>query len=327
MKVAITGATGHLGGAIVRELNHRHYQVRALARSATEDFFDAIPIEWILGDLQNKQALNQLMERCDAVIHSAGLISINGDQNGMVHLVNVEGTRNIMEAAKNAGVKRIIHISSIQAYQQKPSDEILDETRSKTTDDSFAYDRSKRDGENIALSYASDQMEVIVVNPSSIVGPFDYKPSKLGHAILQIANGKMPFVLDGGTDYCDVRDLAHAIVNALTMGRNGECYILCGKWHSLKDLAQIVGKSIGREFNPIALPRLFAWAGLPFDAISAAINKQEPIITREAIVAVTDGNRKMSSLKARKELEYNPRPLTETINDLCEWFKKNGYLE
>lgn len=327
MKVAITGATGHLGGAIVRELHRRQHAIQALSRSEVPNQFENIPIEWNMGDLQNKSALAALMNSCDAVIHSAGLISIDGDQGGLVPLVNVEGTREIMEAAKSADIKRVVHISSIQAYQQTPSNEILDESRPKTSDHSFAYDRSKRDGENIALSYASDQMEVIVVNPTSIVGPYDFKPSKLGHAIIQMYKGQMPFVLDGGTDYCDARDLAHAIVNALSMGKSGESYLLSGKWYSLKELAQMVGHVTGKKINPTALPTVFAWMGLPFTALTAWIKKEEPLITREAIVAVTKGNRKISSAKAQKELQYNPRPLNETIMDVCDWFKKNGYLE
>ncbi len=327
MKVSITGATGHLGGVIARELHHRQYDIKALLRSEVPDNFQEIPIEWVKGDLQNKEALSKLMDTCDAVIHSAGLISIHGDQGGKVPLTNVEGTRNIMDAAKAAGVNRVIYISSIQAYQQKPSNEILDENRPKATDQSFAYDRSKRDGENIALSYVSNEMEVIVVNPTTIVGPFDYKPSKLGQAIIQIYSGKLPFVLNGGTDYCDVRDLAHAIVNGLTMGRSGESYLLGGKWHSLKELAKTIEACTGKKIKVTSLPTIFAWIGLPFEAITARIKNKEPIMSREAIVAVTDGNRHISSAKARNELQYKTRPLHESIKDLCDWFKKNGYLE
>lgn len=326
MKVALTGATGHLGGAIIRELNARQYSIKALIRTDVPDKFDGIPIEWVKGDLQNKETLAALMASCDVAIHSAGLISINGDQGGLVPLTNVEGTRNVMEAAKEAGVKRVIHISSIQAYQQRPSNKTLDESRSKTTDDSFAYDRSKRDGEKIALSY-TDQMEVLVVNPTSIVGPFDFKPSKMGQAIIQMYTGKLAYVLNGGIDFCDVRDLAHAIVNGLTMGKSGESYLLSGKWYSLKDLAHKVGKSKGQDIKATALPSVFAWIGLPFSALVARLKDEEPLITREAIVAVTAGNRLISSLKAQKELQYNPRPLNETIKDVCDWFMKNGYLE
>ncbi len=326
MKIALTGATGHLGGAIVRELHARQHSIKALVRADAPDIFDGISIEWIRGDLQNKEALSKLMESCDAVIHSAGLISIHGDQGGLVPLTNVVGTRNVMDAAHKAGVKRVVHISSIQAYEQKPSNAILDENRPKTSDNSFAYDRSKRDGENIALSYATDQMEVIVVNPTSIVGPYDFKPSKLGKAIIQIYNRKLPFVLKGGTDYCDVRDVAYAIVNGLTMGKSGESYLLSGKWLSLKNLSQTVGERTGQKIKTTALPPVLAWIGLPFSTLTAWIKNEEPLISREAIIAVTDGNRHISSAKAQKELQYKPRPFDETIKDVCAWFMKNGYL-
>ncbi len=327
MKVALTGATGHLGGALVRELHARDYTIRALVRTQPPDIFENIPVEWVTGDLLDDHALDNLTSSCDALIHSAGLISIRGEQGGKVRQINVEGTGRLMTAAKKNGIRRVVHISSIQAYQQTPSHVLLDESSPKTTDDAFAYDRSKRDGENLALSFASDQMEVIVVNPTSIIGPYDYKPSRMGKALIQMGQGKLPFVLKGGTDFCDARDLAHAIVNGLTIGRSGESYLLSGHWHSLKELGERVGQHTGHGKKTIALPLVFAWMGLPFTSLASRMTGEEPVITREAIVAVRDGNRHISSEKAKRELGYTPRPFEVMVRDVCDWFLKNGYLE
>ncbi len=326
MKVAITGATGHIGGVIVRELLHRGHTVKALVRGYDTKSLDGLDVEKIHGDLHDITSLKHLMESCDALIHAAALISIDGDMHGLVHRTNIEGTRHVMDAAKAAGIKRVIHISSVHAYSQHPLAEIMDEQRAPAGDNTFAYDRSKRDGQALALSYASPDMEVLVVNPTSVVGPYDFKPSKLGQAIINMSTGKLPFVFQGGFDFCDGRDVATAIVNALTMGRSGEAYLLGGGWHSLSEFGQILSEVSGHKNKPIALPTILGWIGLPFIKVFARMTKAEPLYTNEALVAVAEGNRHINCTKAKTELNYTSRPLRESLSDTCLWFSENGYL-
>lgn len=326
MKVAITGASGHIGGLIVRELHARDYAIKALVRSTDQKSLEGLPIEYVKGDLNDPFALQQMMETCDYLIHAAAMISIDGDMNGLVHKTNVEGTRAVMDAAKAAGIKRVIHISSIHAYAQKPVHEPLDELRELVSEPTFAYDRSKRAGQEIALSYASADMEVLAVNPTSVVGPFDFKPSKLGQAIINMTSGKLPFVFAGGFDFCDVRDISHAVVNALHMGKSGDTYLLSGRWYSLSAFASILADVSGKKNNPIALPTTLAWMGLPFIKALAYITGEEPLYTNEALVAVKDGNRLINSGKAKAALNYTNRSLEESLRDTVEWFRKNGYL-
>ena len=326
MKVAITGATGHIGGLIVRELQARNYAIKALVRSTDQKSLEGLPIEYIKGDLNDQDALKQLMASCDYLIHAAAVISIDGDMKGLVHKTNVDGTRAVMEAAKAAGIKRVIHLSSVHAYHQKPIHEILDEQRELVPDPTFAYDRSKREGQQIALSYASAEMEVLAVNPTSVLGPFDFKQSKLGQAIINMHSGKLPFVFAGGFDFCDARDIAHAVVNALHQGRSGEAYLLGGSYHSLTEFATTLAEVSGKKSKPIALHPFIARLGLPFIKGLAIVTKQEPLYTNEAIVAVTDGNRHISHAKASAELNFSPRPLADSLRDTVEWFRKNGYL-
>jgi len=326
MKVAITGATGHIGGVIVRELLHRGHAVKVLVRGNDNKSLNELDVEKVQGDLHDDHALQKLMESCDALIHAAALISIDGDMKGLVHRTNVVGTRQVMEAAKAAGVKRVIHISSVHAYSQHPLDEIMDERRAPAGDNTFAYDRSKRDGQALALSYASAEMEILVVNPTSVVGPYDFKPSKLGQAIINMSTGKLPFVFKGGFDFCDGRDVAHAIVNALTMGKSGEAYLLGGGWHSLSEFGQILSEVSNYKNKPIALPTILGWIGLPFIKIWANITKTEPLYTNEALVAVSEGHRHINCTKAKTELKYSARPLRESLHDTYQWFSENGYL-
>jgi len=326
MKVAITGASGHIGGLIVRELLERKHTIKVLVRGNEPKSLEGLNVETIQGDLDNSNALKHLMESCDALIHAAALISIDGGMKGLVHRTNVEGTRHVMDAAKAAGIKRVIHISSVHAYAQHPLDEIMHEHRAPAGDDTFAYDRSKRDGQALALSYASSDMEVLVVNPTSVVGPFDFKPSKLGQAIINMSTGKLPFVFKGGFDFCDGRDVANAIVNALTMGRSGEAYLLGGGWYSLSEFGQILSEVSTYKNKPIALPTSLGWIGLPFIKILARITKSEPLYTNEALVAVAEGNRHINCAKAKTELQYSARPLRESLHDTYQWFSENGYL-
>jgi dihydroflavonol-4-reductase len=243
-----------------------------------------------------------------------------------VQKTNIEGTRNVMEAAKTCEIKRVIHISSIHAYQQKPIHDSLDEFREKTNEQAFAYDRSKKESETLALSFASASMDVLVMNPTSIIGPHDYKPSKMGRAIIELCTGKLPFILSGGFDFCDGRDVSVAVVNALSMGRNGESYLLSGKWHSIRDVPSMLSAASGQKINVINLPLFLGWVGLPFITLYGRLRKEEPLYTNEALVAIADGNRCISSAKACTELKYHARSLEETLRDTYNWFLENRYL-
>ena len=227
---------------------------------------------------------------------------------------------------KESGVKRVIHISSIHAHEQAPDRELLDETRTLVSEKSFAYDRSKRAGQEIALSFNSDGMEVLVMNPTSIIGPYDTKPSRMGKVIIDLHRGKLPFVFSGGFDFCDGRDVAIAIVNGLNMGRAGENYLLGGKWHSFGQVSEYIGLAAGKKIKPFSLPVFIGTLGLPVVHLMGWINKSEPLYTNEALVAIAEGNRCISSEKAKKGLGYSIRPFEETIRDTISWYKQNGYL-
>lgn len=326
MKVALTGVTGHLGSTVLREMHARQYMVRALVRNEDHRSCVGITVELIVGDILKKDSLVRLMEGCDAVIHSAAYISINGDPYGIVHRTNVEGTRNVMEMAKQCGVKRLIHVSSIHAFKQSPREEVLDELRERVDGRAFAYDQSKRAGQEIALAMNQDAMEVLVMNPTAIIGPYDFKPSKAGQMIIDLLTGDLPFVIQGGFDFCDCRDVADAIVNGLTMGKAGECYLLSGKWHSLPELVSILSDVGGKRIRVFSSSPLLARAGLPFVRMLSWITKKEPLYTNEALAAILEGNVNISSAKAARDLQYHPRPFHETLRDTFLWFRESGYL-
>ncbi|MFM6925347.1 MAG: NAD-dependent epimerase/dehydratase family protein [Ferruginibacter sp.] len=327
MKVALTGATGHVGAALLQELTKRNIRVKALIRGTDTRTCTGLSVEIIKGDILDTDALARLMQDCDAVIHGAAVISVNGDVAGLMQQTNVNGTQRVVDTALKAGIKRFIHISSIHAFKQQPEIDILDETAAPADEKSYPYGRSKYASQQIALSANNKGMEVLVISPTSIIGPYDYKPSLMGKAIIDLYKGRLPFIFDGGFNYCDGRDVAGAIVNALSMGKPGEVYLTGGEWHSLKELTQVLSKVSSKKVQPVALSLFAGKLGLPFVKLLAAVTRKEPLYTNEVLDALFKDNRNISSNKAKAALNYCSRPFEETIHDTFHWFKNNGYLD
>ena len=327
MKVALTGAAGHLGAAILQELTKRNIPVKALIRGNDTRTCTGLPVEIIKGDMMDAGALTRLVEDCDTVIHCAAVISLNGDPKGLIHKTNVAGTQLVIDNALQAGIKRLIHISSIHAFKQQPQVEVLDETAAPADEKSYAYGRSKYAGQQIALAANDNGMEVLVVNPTSIIGPYDFKPSLMGKAIIDLYKGRLPFIFNGGFNYCDSRDVANAIVNATGMGKPGEIYLLGGEWYSLKELVQFLSTASSKKLNPVGLSLVAGKLGLPFIKLLAAVTNKEPLYSTEVLDALFKDNRVISSNKAKAALLYTSRPFDETIHDTFHWFKNNGYLD
>lgn len=324
--IGITGTTGHLGTSIIPLLESKEYKVRALQYNCDLPF-SLKNAEIIRGSLFDLPSLNELVIGCDVVIHCAAKISINSNKDTSVYDTNVNGTKNIFNAAKEANVKKFIYISSIHAYNQVPVDEILNESRLYCDNSSALYDQSKRDAQKFVLNQETGSMETVVLNPTSVIGPHDYKPSLMGKAIIELYNGNIPSLVRGGFDFCDVRDVAEGIVSAIENGRNGHGYLLSGKWCSLSDLNQTIIDVKGSTRRIPTLPPWLAYLGLPFINMMAFLKKTEPLYTKESLDTLINGNKNISSLKATQELGYTNRPLSETILDSINWFKQEGYLK
>lgn len=326
MKIALTGASGHLGGVVLKKLLEKGHQVKAMVFH-DHHIMDQLPVEQVNGSVADIAALEKLMEGCDALIHCAGIISIHGDRDGRVRKTNVDGVRHVMEAARNAGIRRVVHISSIHAFNLVPCDQPMDETRESCGPNGHAYDQSKRDGQRIALSFQSDTMDVLVMNPTSMLGPPDYKPSLMGQAICDIYSRRIPALFKGGFDFVDVRDCADAIINALTMGTPGTNYLLSGKWYSLRELRDTIRQVSGTRIRIPFIPAWLARVGLPFIKLYAYLTGSEPLYTVESIDALVYSNRYISSARAKSELGFKPRPLAETLTDALAWYKDNHVID
>lgn len=316
----MTGVTGHIGANLYPLLLEHGHDVRCLVRNT-----DAAIPSTIIGDISDELAVDELACGMDIVIHLAAKISISGNHNGEVWETNAIGTRNLSQACLRHRVRKLIHISSIHVYDPVPLDLELDETRpyvSKGT----AYDRSKIDAELAVQMCAAEGLDTIILSPTSILGPNDTRPSLLGSAIIDIARGRLPALSPGGYDFVDVRDVARAILSAITNGTSGERYLLSGTWVSIKELARIIGEVNGTDVVQRTLPFGLLKLVTPFSEFAAKITGTEPRLTRESIHALQYSNRKISHARATAELNFTPRPLRETINDTLDYFREMGMI-
>ncbi|HTX87650.1 MAG TPA: NAD-dependent epimerase/dehydratase family protein [Bacteroidales bacterium] len=326
MIIAVTGANGHVGVNLCKALKEAGHEVRALTHQ--NDYalrhIDVTPVK---GDLLVKETLIPFVGGADIVFHLAAKISIRGDRDGSVTRLNIEGTRNIVEASRNARVKRLIHFSSIHAFNHEPLDEVLNETRPLVGDDGFAYDRSKAEGERIVRQAAAEGMDALVLSPTAIIGPMDFEPSLTGKAFLELYHRQIPALVPGGYNWVDVRDVVSAAIAAIEKGRTGEKYLVAGTWRSIGEVARLIEKQTGSKTTKVIMPFWVARVGLPFITLYSRITGADPLYTSESLEIISKGSRHISNEKARKELGFNPRPLEDTIADIFQWFAEAGYLK
>ncbi|MCX6250714.1 MAG: NAD-dependent epimerase/dehydratase family protein [Bacteroidetes bacterium] len=325
MKIAVTGANGHVGVNLCDALINNGHFVRALSHKK-DNGLKHIKAEIVTGDLLNKDSIRNFIDGSDIVFHLAAKISIRGDADGSVRKINVEGTKNILELSRESRVQRFIHFSSIHAFHHGPNDELLDENTPLVGEDAFSYDRSKADGEKIVNEAVKDGFNAVILSPTAIIGPMDYEPSLMGKALLQLYHNQIPSLVPGGYNWVDVRDVVNAAISAIDRGRTGEKYLLGGHYHNLREVASIIYKQTGKKIVQIVSPFWLAKVGLPFITAYSMLTKVDPLYTAESLKILEKSNKKISNLKARSELDFNPRPLEETIRDIFQWFKETGTI-
>ncbi|MFM7566647.1 MAG: NAD-dependent epimerase/dehydratase family protein [Flavobacteriales bacterium] len=324
-KVAVTGATGHIGIVVVQELLKRGFCVRVLIHQDAA-YFNGTEVECFKGDLSDASSMDAFLSGYDALIHLAGRVSIDGDKHGAVAWINVHCVHVLMASALRQQLKRVVHVSSIHAYDPLPSDKAMDENRAFVGDNGYAYDRSKRDGQQVVLGFCKQGLPALIVNPTSVIGPPENSLSLQGKAILQIYKGKIPAVFHGGYDWVDVRDVAHSLCNALYQGEIGQAYFLSGHYLTMQELIGLVAKIKGKPLPVIMLPVWLVRLSLPFVRGVAWLIRKPPLYTKESIQILREGNRFISHKKAREALQHHPRDLESTLRDLIHWFKEKGYL-
>jgi dihydroflavonol-4-reductase len=325
MTTVVTGANGHVGANLIRALLAQGRDVRALVHT-NRRAIESLNIDMVRGDVCDLPSLCEAFKDAEVVYHLAGHISISADEWSLCESTNVTGTRNVVEACLRCRVRRLVHFSSIHAFEQEPLDILLDESRTLVESrHGLPYDCSKAAGEKEIGKGVEQGLDAIIVNPTAIIGPYDYGPSYLGEALLNLARGKMPALVAGGFDWVDVRDVVEGAIRAEERAPTGAKYLLSGHWASVSDLATIVEEITGVPAPRLVFPLWLARIGAPFTAIFAQLTGKQPLYTSASIRALCS-NQNISHERATRDFGYHPRPLRETVVDTFRWFEENGYL-
>lgn len=332
MTVVVTGASGHVGSVLVRALLDRGERVRALVHRDRSGLA-GLDIEFVQASLHEPDSLRRAFAGAEVVYHAAGRVSVGNDWPALAE-TNIAGTRYVVNACLACGVRRLVHFSSIEALAGGAGDTLIDEDRPLVCNDRSEgvpgpwlppYARSKALGE-CEVRRGSDQgLDAVILYPTAILGPFDFRPSYVGQALLAFARGRLPAVVRGGFDWVDVRDVVAGALQAAASAPAGARYLLSGHWVSLLDVGRTVAALTGARPPLLALPLGVARAATPLMTAGARLTGRPPVFTRAALFAIASGG-KISHARASQDLGYQPRPFSETVAETLAWFGANGRL-
>jgi|APTNR8051073442_1049403.scaffolds.fasta_scaffold00447_20 dihydroflavonol-4-reductase len=328
MKVLLTGADGLLGSNIARELLHQGYEVKVfLLPETTSPTLKELPVERVYGNLLDAEAVRQVMRGCGAVIHAAAHTGVWPVRSELVRRVNINGARHVFDAALAEDVSRVVHISSASSFgfgtKEAPGTE---ESPFQGARYGLDYIDSKHQAQELALGYAHERsLPVIVINPTFMFGPYDARPSA-GRMILSVYEGKVPGYTRGGRNFAHARDVAKAAVNALRLGRVGECYIAGSQNLNYQEIFGKMSEVLSVRPPRIAMPN---WGILTVGALGSLSGKllgKEPVLSLQTARIALDGQY-YSPAKAIRELEMPQTPIETAIQESFAWHQANGYVK
>lgn len=327
MRALVTGATGFVGSAVARALSRAGWQVRALVRPGSDRRnLRGLAIETALGDLTDRSSLEAALEGCEALFHLAAEYRLWTPEPGLLYRANVEGTRNILDAARRSRVTRIVYTSSVATVGLPPDGSPGREDTPVRLEDMIGhYKRSKFLAEQLVREQARSGIPVVIVNPSTPIGPGDLKPTPTGQIVVDAARGRMPAYVDTGLNIVHVDDVAAGHLQALERGRPGERYILGGENLTLREILIEITRIAGRSPPRIRLPHA-AILPLAFVAEGWARLTRRP--TRITLEGVRMARHRMyfRSDKAAAELGYRWRAPAAAFEDAVSWFREQGLL-
>lgn len=325
--ILVTGATGHIGNVLVRRLVERGDRVRVLLWRGEDALpLEGLDVEQVSGDVLDLESLLGALAGVDLVYHLAGMVSIMPGANDLVRRVNVEGTLNVIVAALQTGVGRLVYTSSIHALLRAPHGvEITEALPYDPHNPVGAYDRSKAEATLKVLAAARHGLDAVIVCPTGVIGPYDFRLSEMGQLIYDCARCKPQLYIDGAYDFVDVRDVADGLILAGERGLAGESYILSGEQLTVRNLLEAVWELSGRPFMRLKIPLVLARLGACFTPYYYRLARVTPRFTPYSL-ATLQSNSQISSAKARRDLGYHPRPLRESLSDTLEWWCRQGKI-
>ena len=329
MTTLVTGATGFVGAAVARKLVARGERVRVLVRPTSDRRnLEGLEVEPVEGDLRDRASLDAALEGATALYHVAADYRLWARDPGELYRSNVEGSKAIVLAAAAAGVGRVVYTSSVAVLAARRDGTATDEETPVALGDMIGhYKRSKFLAEEAVRGLIAEHgLPVVIVNPSTPIGPGDVKPTPTGRLVLDAARGKMPAYVDTGLNVVHVDDVAQGHLLAFDKGKAGERYILGGEDMTLEAILRVVATAAGRTPPRVKLPHAVVMPIALVSELFARLFGGEPVAT---IDGVRMAKKKMyfSSAKAREALGYQPRPAVEALNDAVQWFREAGYLD
>ncbi len=325
MRAVVTGASGHIGANLVRSLVERGDGVRALIHM-DETAIAGQSVDLFRGDVENVDSLLRAFDGADVVYHLAGRISVSYRRQPEIDAINVNGTRNVVQACRSCGVPRLVHFSSIHASVSPAAGLAVDENTPLVVGDGHPpYDYSKACGERIVCEAVGKGLNAIIVAPTAVVGPHDYRPSFFGRVLLSLARRQTPVLVSGGYDWVDVRDVVSATLSAADTAAPGSKYLLSGHWCSVMEVARTACEILGYNAPRFAAPLQIARACGPLAEYISRVIGRTPVFTRYSMEALAS-HRLVSHDKATRELGYQPRAFRQTLYDTLLWFEQQGLL-
>ncbi len=327
MKIFLTGATGFVGHHVARALAAEGADLRLLVRKTSNlANLEGIPGDTFVGDLAQPESLRPALAGCDAVVHVAADYRLWIRDPQTMYRANVDGTRDLLRLAREAGVRRVVYTSSVATMHFRSDGIVVNEDTPVSLADMVGhYKRSKFLAEQQAIAAAQAGQHVMILNPTSPIGSNDSKPTPTGRIILDFLTGKFPAYMDTGLNLVDVSEVARAHVLALTTGTPGRRYILGGENLTLKQILDKMAAITGIPSPTVKIPFAIAATYAFFEEwITGRIRGREPRATLEE---VRMGRKKMfaSSARAQQELGFRILPVYPAMRAAIEWFRTNGY--
>ena len=328
MKTLITGASGFVGAAVLRELLKKGHKVKALVRkSSVLDNLKNLDVEIVQGDLKDRDSLKKCLKDCKYLFHVAADYRLWVPKPEEIYENNVLGTENLMEEALNSEIEKIVYTSSVAVLGKPINGDIANEKTPVNVSQMIGhYKKSKfLAEEKVKELYKTSKLPVVIVNPAAPVGPRDIKPTPTGKMVLDAAMKKIPAYLDTGLNIVHVDDVAKGHMQAFNKGKLGERYILGGENLTLKEMLEIISILCGNKPPKIRLPRKPLYPiGYVFEIFARLFNIKNPMLTVD-MIRMAEKKMFFSSEKAKKELNYNYKSAKNALKDAIQWFIDNGY--
>lgn len=326
-RALVTGATGFVGANLVRKLIERGYRVRVLVRAqSSRKVLDGLDIEYARGDVLDPASLEGAMRACDGVFHAAAYVSLYVPDPREMHRVNVGGTQNVLRAARQAGVPRVVLTSTVSAVAGSFDPETIanEATPFNLGKRGFHYCITKHAAEEAARSAVAAGQDVVIVNPSSMFGAYDVRPN-IGRMIVAVAKGRVPAVTHGGNNYVGVEDVCAGHIAAFERGRSGERYILANENLTHQQIFERIAGIVGVKPPRFNVPYFVALTAGAVSQGAAGLTGHEPDLD---LVAARMSRYYMyfTYAKAQAELGFKPGSLDAAIEGAYGWLKDNGYL-